>query len=302
MRRLDRLDVLSRRVFAGKLQGERRSKRRGQSVEFDDYRPYVPGDDLRHIDWNVLARLDRFFLKLFREEQDLSLHLILDCSPSMDAGNPSKLRVAHQLAMALGYIGLVNHNRVMVTRFGLAGPASADSLAPLRGRRSLRRLSEFLLATWDRLEDPERPRDAEDFHAAMRRLAITRSGAGVLVLLSDMLLPEGSLPGLNFLSGFAAGGFDAHLLHILSPDELDPARDQDTLVGDLRLTDAETGRAAEVTISAALLKRYRQRLDAFTADLDRLCKARGISRLLVPSDTPLDDLLLKQLRKRRLLG
>src|SRR5690606_9722395 len=107
--RLDRIDVLSRKVFAGKLQGERRSKRRGQSVEFADYRPYVAGDDLRRIDWNALARLDKFFIRIFLEEVDLSLHLVLDASASMDAGEPNKLIAAQRIAMALGYIGLVNN-------------------------------------------------------------------------------------------------------------------------------------------------------------------------------------------------
>src|SRR3989454_7410592 len=111
MARLDQLDVISRKLLAGKLKGERRSKRRGQSVEFADYRNYVIGDDLRFIDWNVYARLDRLFLKLFLEEEDLVLFVILDVSKSCDYGDPNKAMYLKQVAAALGYIGLVNYNR-----------------------------------------------------------------------------------------------------------------------------------------------------------------------------------------------
>src|SRR4051812_44178683 len=112
MARLDQLDVLSRKLLAGKLKGERRSKRRGQSVEFADYRNYVIGDDLRFIDWNIYARLDKLFLKLFLEEEDLSLYILFDVSKSTDYGQPNKSLYIKQVAAALGYIGLVNYNRV----------------------------------------------------------------------------------------------------------------------------------------------------------------------------------------------
>src|SRR5215216_2220329 len=114
MARLDQLDVMSRKLLAGKMKGERRSKRRGQSVEFADYRNYVIGDDLRFIDWNIYGRLDRLFLKLFLEEEDLSLYILVDTSKSMDYGDPHKAMYIKRVAAALGYIGLVNYNRVNV--------------------------------------------------------------------------------------------------------------------------------------------------------------------------------------------
>src|SRR5436305_7131655 len=115
MARLDQLDVMSRKLLAGKLKGERRSKRRGQSVEFADYRNYVVGDDLRFIDWNVYGRLDRLFLKLFLEEEDLSLFVLLDVSKSCDYGEPNKAMYVKRVAEALGYVGLVKYNRVPLT-------------------------------------------------------------------------------------------------------------------------------------------------------------------------------------------
>src|SRR5437764_15141975 len=114
MARLDQLDLISRKLLAGKMKGERRSKRRGQSVEFADYRNYVVGDDLRFIDWNIYARLDRLFLKLFMEEEDLSLYVLVDVSKSTDYGNPHKAIYLKRVAAALGYIGLVNYNRVNI--------------------------------------------------------------------------------------------------------------------------------------------------------------------------------------------
>ena len=303
MARLDRLDVLSRKVFAGKMPGERRSKRRGQSVEFDDFRPYVPGDDLRHIDWNILARLDRLVLKLFREDEDLSLSIILDCSASMDAGEPSKLVFAHRLAMALGYIGLVNHNRVAIATFGSPNDQGGlTRLAPMRGRRNVRRISEFLLAS---LNPPpasgerREPAPPQDFNSLMRLLALARQGRGVIVLISDMLLPEGYLPGLNFLSG--AAGFDSYLLQVLSPDELDPARQESALLGDLRLTDAETGRASEVTVSAQVIAKYREKLNAHIDGIAHACRARDITHMLVSSDARVEELILDKLRRRGLV-
>ena len=120
MARLDRLDVLSRKILRGKLKGERRSKRRGQSVEFADHRQYVPGDDIRFLDWNIYGRLDQLFLKLFLEEQDLSVRILFDSSASMGTGDPPKISTAKRLTAALAYVGLVNNNRVTVTAFSNA--------------------------------------------------------------------------------------------------------------------------------------------------------------------------------------
>src|SRR2546423_6211009 len=141
MARLDQLDVMSRKLLAGKLKGERRSKRRGQSVEFADYRNYVIGDDLRFIDWNIYARLDKLFLKLFLEEEDLSLYILLDVSKSTDYGNPNKALHMKRVAAALGYIGLVNYNRVNIV--ALAEGVVAET-GGLRGRRRVSQVIDFV--------------------------------------------------------------------------------------------------------------------------------------------------------------
>src|SRR3989440_119819 len=141
MARLDQLDVMSRKLLAGKMKGERRSKRRGQSVEFADYRNYVIGDDLRFIDWNIYARLDKLFLKLFLEEEDLSLYILCDVSKSCDFGNPNKAFYIKQVAAALGYVGLVNYNRVTIA--AMNNTVVADTGA-LRGRTKVNQMIDFV--------------------------------------------------------------------------------------------------------------------------------------------------------------
>ncbi len=308
--RIDRLDLLSRKLFAGKLPGERRSKRRGESVEFDDYRDYTPGDDLRRLDWNVFARFDRFFIKLFRAEEDLGLHLLIDCSASMLAGGgdePSKLLFAHRLAMALAYVGLVNQNRVSVATFGHDGADPLRRLAPVRGRRQTVRVANFLLASLAEAER-QQPGSAESdpqgrgrFERAMRAFGLARSGSGVAVVITDALFASGLEAGLSYAIG--AGGIDATLVQVLAPSELAPERAaQAGLVGDLRLTDAETGRGVEVTMSGAVIRRYKERLDRHIERVQRACLAREVGHLLAPSDTDVGDLMLGQLRRRGLLG
>jgi uncharacterized protein (DUF58 family) len=285
MAKLDQVDVMSRKIFAGKLQGERRSKKRGFSVEFADYRQYVAGDDLRFVDWNIYARLDRLFLKMFIEEEDLSLLIAIDRSASMDWGNPNKLDFARRLGMALGYIGLTNHNRVSFFAFDDEGVLP---LSNLRGRRRTSEMGQWLL-------DLE-PGAGSGFDDAMRTIALTRQGKGVMVILSDFLLKEGYEKGLRYLSG---GGFDTFCLQVLSPEEVDPGKHG--LAGDLRLTDIEDEDVADVTVSAALLKRYKENLDAYCGTLRDFCVRRGIMHMTIDTAEDMDALLLDYLRKRGLL-
>src|SRR5437868_11296308 len=139
--RLEQLELVSRKTVPGRMKGERRSKRKGQSVEFADYRNYVIGDDLRFLDWNLFARLDRLFIRLFMEEEDLHFYILLDNSLSMDFGSPSKLRYAKQVAAALGFVGLMNMDRVVIEAFN---NRLTQSMPALRGRRSLWRMIDFL--------------------------------------------------------------------------------------------------------------------------------------------------------------
>lgn len=301
--RVSRLDVTSRKVFAGKLKGERRSKKRGDSVEFADHRPYTTGDDIRRLDWNLYARLDRLFLKLFLEEEDLSLHVVIDASASMDCGEPSKMLFAQRAAAAMGYVGLVNYNRVTINAIGATSRpvgAAAEQEAPtaqppelamltlrnLRGRRRAAEMGDWLC----RLE----PSGQASFTECAKRIALARQGKGVMLVISDFLFKEGYEQGLRYLAG---RGYDVVAVQVLSPQEIEP-----TIGGDLRLRDVEDGDAAEVTISAPLLKRYKQNLAAFCDGLRVFCARREIAVMSVASDLSVDTLLLDYLRSRGVVG
>ena len=313
--RLERVDVRSSKMFPGKLQGERRSKKRGQSVEFDDYRNYAPGDDLRFVDWNVYARLDRLFIKLFLEEEDLALHLIVDASASMHTGSPSKALAVARIAVALGYIGLVNNNRVTVSMFGAPGMEQIARLPDMRGRRHTRRLSDFLLTNiWPDESGTRVPvglaGPRADFEAALATIARMRVGKGVMVLLSDMLIPHGYEAGLRALAAASgsgtrkgAGGYDIHCLQVLSPEESNPARLMESgFSGDVRLTDVETAQAAEITIAPDLIRAYKKRLEGYTTALNAFCTTRGISHMVLQSDQSIEQVVLGSLQRAGVVG
>jgi len=255
-------------------------------VEFADFRNYSHGDDLRFIDWNIYARLDRLFLKMFLEEEDLSLVIAVDASASMDFGTPNKMQYARRLAMALGYIGLVNNNRVSLFAFS---DGRIERLTGLRGRRRTREMGQWLL-------DLE-TKGTADFAAACRAIALGGQGRGVLLLISDFLFPEGAEKGLRSVAG---RGFDVYALQLLAPDEVDPAAHG--VIGDLRLVDSENAAEVEVTASSAVVQQYRTRLDAHVASLREYCVRRSIAHQVVETSLQLETLLVDYLRRRGLLA
>jgi len=282
MARLDSLDVLSRKILQGKLQGERRSKRRGQSVEFADHRPYVAGDDVRFVDWNIYGRLEQLFLKLFLEEQDLTVHIVADASTSMSFGEPSKGLFIKKLTAALGYVSLVNNNRVTISFFTDGIKAQ---LANMRGRICLQQMAECLLTTeFDGLSK---------FDSACKQLAAGRIGSGVMIVLSDFLFKQGYDSGLRRLIGRQ---YDLYVIQVLSTQELSP-----DLSGDLKLIDIEDADAAEITMSAALAKYYKRNVTAYCNELKEFCAHRGLVYVLVSSADSVESLVLNYLRKIRLL-
>ncbi len=282
MAKLDQLELVSRKIFAGKMRGERRSKRRGESVEFADYRNYVPGDDLRFLDWNILARLDKLFLKLFLEEEDLHVSIILDASKSMDYGEPNKGLYSRRVAAAIAYIGLVNHDRVSVYPYadGLIG-----EMAGARGRSVVRRLLDFLA----NIEYAP----ASNLTLACKQYAIRHPQRGIVLVMGDFLDKGGYETGLKYLLG---RDLDIYVIQILSPQEIDPP-----VTGDLQLQDVEDDDVAEVTVSRALLNRYKHNLQAYCEGLKEYCARRGISYLFTSTEVAFDQMVLNYLRRRGLL-
>ena len=238
------------------MKGERRSKRRGSSVEFADHRNYSVGDDLRHIDWNVYGRLDKLFLKLFLEEEDLHFYTLLDTSLSMDFGDPTKLHYGKQVAAALSFIGLVNHDRVVLDTFG---SKLEPGLSSVRGRSQMWRVVQYL--------DGLKASGSSDLTAAARSFAIKHPGKGIVVVISDFMDKRGYEDALRYL---LARNMDIYVIHVLSREEVEPE-----IVGDLRLVDCEDDDVAEITVSAPLLRRYKENLDAFVGGFKEWCTRAG---------------------------
>jgi hypothetical protein len=299
LRRLEQFQLLAARRAKSSARGERRSRARGQSVEFADYRNYVHGDDFRYLDWNLYGRLERLFLKLYEEERELPVRIFLDASESMTFGEPRKFDFARQVAAAIGYVALSGFDRVSVIPFpdlangGATDPgariaelAARGALRSVRGKRSAMQFFQNLSALT--------AGGAANVNEALRRGALAARRAGLAVVLSDFLDPAGYEAGLTALLG---RGFQVDLVQILSPDELSPAT-----FGDLRLVDSETGSTQEVTFGRFHLKGYRQTVQNFVQRMREYCQARGISFFTASSDADLQELLLKQLRKAEVWG
>jgi uncharacterized protein (DUF58 family) len=283
LRQLERLLLLLRSPVRGGLKGGRRSVKRGQSVEFADYRDYALGDDLRQLDWNVYARLEKLFVKLFVEEEDVTITILIDGSASMASGRPDKLLFAKRAAAALGYIGLASEDRVAVSALG---GRSSRRQTPLRGSGRVFRLLSNLSAIQPSL-------GPTDLVAAARHAAAQLHGRGVIVLISDLLDPSAD----RVIRELAATRSELIILHVLSPDELDPQ-----LEGDLRLVDTETGDGVDITADLATLDNYRSRLAQWKEAFADLAARRRASYVDLSSDTPLNDLIFAELRRRRVLG
>jgi uncharacterized protein (DUF58 family) len=283
LRQLERLLLLMRSPVRGGLKGGRRSVKRGQSVEFADYRDYSLGDDLRQLDWNVYARLEKLFVKLFIEEEDVTVTLLVDASASMATGRPEKLLFAKRAAAALGYIALASEDRVSLSV--LAGRAARRRTALRGSGRVFRLLSD--------LSSIEAAAGPTDLVASARHAAAQLSGRGVVVLLSDLLDPAAD----RVIRELAATGSELVILHVLSPDELDPA-----LEGDLRLIDSETGDSVDVTADLGTLDAYKTRLAAWKAGFADLAARRRAGYVDLSSDTNLAELMFAELRRRRVLG
>lgn len=281
--RIDQLAFTSKKIFAGKLRGDRLTKRRGQSAEFADFRNYVVGDDLRFLDWNIYARLEKLFIKLFLQEEDLHVSVLIDTSKSMEWGLPDKGLYTRQIAAALAYIGLVNFDRVSLYTYS---NGLQYELAGIRGRRWMFKVIEFL----SEIEYA----GAGDLARTGKQFATRHPQPGIVVLLSDFLDKGGVEPGLRYLLG---RNYDLYAVQTLSPEEIDPP-----LVGDLRLTDVEDDDMAEVTVSRALLEKYRQTLQAYCQSIKDYCARRGVTYMFTSTQVPFDQMVLSYFRQRGLVA
>jgi uncharacterized protein (DUF58 family) len=281
LRKLNQLTLIASRVRAGMIKGERRSTKRGSSIEFADYRNYTPGDDLRRLDWNVYARLERPFIKLLEEEEDLSVHILVDLSGSMDWGEAEthKLRYAQRLAAALGAIALNGGDQLTLSALR-SGSVSAQ-FGPSRGAQYLVQMLAFL----ERLA----ANGMTNLNGAIRNYALQAHRSGLAFILSDLFSPTGVQEGAKLLQ---SKGYEVTILHILAPDEISPP-----LSGDLQLVDIETGQTEEVSVDSGLREIYRSSVKTWQENFLLEFRKRGIRYLKLSTDTPWDKVVLQEMRK-----
>ncbi|MBS0661224.1 MAG: DUF58 domain-containing protein [Verrucomicrobia bacterium] len=288
LRRLENLSLRARRTYAGQQRAERRSRRRGASLEFADYRNYTPGDDLRSLDWNLYGRLDRFYVRLYEEEEELPVHLVLDGSASMrwqpaECPRPSKFEFARQLAAALAYVALAHHDHVALHWLDASLHLRDGSADAGRGKTQFHRALRFLRA------DAAAGADGADLGRSLRQLPARARRRGLVVVLSDLLDPRDAVQ--TALEGLVHQGFELQLIQILDPAELTPE-----LRGDLRLTDAEGGAPVELASDDGLLREYRAAVETYLDNLARFAGRRRIPYLRVLTSESFEDAALRGLR------
>lgn len=283
-RKFDQLMLTASKVRAGAIKGERRSNKRGTSIEFADYRNYAPGDDLRRLDWNVYARLERPYVKLYEDEEDLAVHVILDASASMDyptdESEPThhKFLFARRLFAGLAYIALINNDRVMLT---VLHSGEMEHFGPSRGRSQTVAMLKYAHGL--------KPNGVTDLNIALKDYATRANPPGLTIVISDMFSASGYLDGLNALLG---RGHEVVLLHVLAPEEITPP-----LTGDLRLIDVESGQAQEVSLDAGIRDLYMQRLESWRDEIRRECSRRGVHYLTLEAGALWEKTILYDLRR-----
>lgn len=282
LRKLSTLALMSRRAAAGVRRGERRSKKKGSGVEFADHRPYVPGDDIRFLDVGIYQRFGKLLLRLFEEEEDLSIYFLIDTSLSMATNGSAKLNQAVQVAAALAYVGLSGLDRVSVTTLS---ERVSGRLPATRGKQRVFRILKFLSEIEAEGETKLGP--------ALKAFVAQNKRRGMAVLLSDLFDPEGFEAGINVLR---FNKFDPVVIQLV--DE----RDHDgKLTGDLELVDIETGSSREVSMNPEVQKKLQKETEERQKSIERFCASRGVPHFAVSVTTPFDEVVLSVLRAGGLL-
>lgn len=277
-RKLDYLALVSKRVFAGRMRAERRTKKSGSGVEFADHRDYQPGDDFRYLDWNVYQRFDRLLLRLYEEEEDLAIYFIVDASSSMGFGDAKKLRYAKRVAAALAYVGLANLDRVSIVS---TTDKVLERMPATRGKARIFKVFRFL-----RELEAEGHTNLED---ALKTFVAQNKRRGLVVLASDLYDPHGFERGINVLR---YNKFDPFVVHVVDSEEARPK-----LAGDVLLYDCETGDEREVTVTAKVLERFEAAYSEYLSDIDRFCTSKQVPYIRADVSQPFDELILRVFRR-----
>lgn len=282
LHKLERLSIVNKHVKRGTQSGNRRSRNLGSSIEFADYRSYTPGDDIRQIDWNAYARHEKLFLKTFMDEQEVQISIYIDCSKSMDFGNPTKFQTGIKIAGALGYLSLYNLDKVSLYSFDNQINAVLPSLM---GKGKGVQLFNFLNSIATKNEG--------DINAALTSGKALNKKPGISIILSDFLFANGYEKGINFIQ---SANQEVVLIQILTKEEKDPYLD-----GDLRLIDSENSSTKEISISPIVLREYRKTLENYQSKLEEYAQKRGISFISIDSEMNIEDIILNVLKKSGLI-
>jgi uncharacterized protein (DUF58 family) len=281
LKKLEYLHVVSKRAFVGHNRADRLTPTRGRGLEFADHRPYTAGDDFRQIDWKAYQRLNRLLLRLFDEERDLPIYLMLDTSRSMEEA--SKFDMARRIAAALCYIGLVHLDRLTILPFGRG---LGREWAVGRGKGRIFRVFEQL----EKLEVSGQT----DLRESFKEFASRSRQTGLAVILSDFLDPGGFEAGLKILRTL---GHDVFVVHISSERDRNPGA-----FGDVRFVDAETGELREVEVTPRLASAYISAWEAHAEELERFCGRYGVGYVRAAAERPFEDIILKAFRQGRFLA
>jgi uncharacterized protein (DUF58 family) len=274
-RKLDRFEILAHGIHRGGQIGHRRSVSRGAGLEFADHKEYSAGDDIRYLDWNLYARLEEVFIKIFEQEEALPIYILLDASGSMGLGEPTKLAFAARIAAALAYVGLANDDDVRVCLFA---EGLLQSSKILRGKTQIYEILDLL--------DP--PADGgTDLAAALSTFSAENRLPGMAFVLSDFLDPAGVLAGVRLLAGRRFGVVG---MHVIAPEEARPDID-----GDVELEDLETDRRLRVLLRRDTLTRYEQFFANHCADIRRQLQRYGARYLSLPTTQDIDQVLFARL-------
>lgn len=278
LKTLEHLHMVSRKVFSGNLRAERRTRKVGSGIEFADHRTYARGDDFRYIDWNLYGRLDKLLLRLFEEEEDLAIYILIDVSDSMAIGSPlPKLHYAMQIGAALTYVGLANLDRVAIIPFA---DRLTGRLPPSRGKNRIFGVFDFLR----KCQIGGKTQLAE----CMKDFVTQNKRRGLAVVISDFYDPVGFEQGINTLRYHK---FEPFILQAYDLREASPA-----LHGDLTLVDCETGDTREVTVSKSLLDAYEREHEKYCKELEAYCTKYALPFFRTHTSIPFDELVLKIFR------
>jgi len=277
-KKLETLAIVSRRVFAGRLRADRRTKKKGSGVEFADHRDYVPGDDFRYVDWNIYQRFGRLLVRLYEEEEDLSIYFIVDCSTSMGFGDGRKFDQARRLAAALAYVGLANLDRVTIV--GVSDEVVAR-MPTTRGKGRIFKIFQFLRGL-----SPDGTTNLED---SLKTFVAQHKRRGLAVLISDLYDPAGFEAGINVLR---YNKFEPYVLHIIDPKEAHPK-----LKGDVRIYDCETGEEREITVTQKMLEKMERAWSEYQGEIERFCTTHQVPYFPADVEVSFDELVLRVFRR-----